>query len=540
MRRLPRTHRPFLLALCLAAGGLLLPACAPEPVDYGTVLPADCLLWIKAQRLETIEDALERQGLMELLVAELEKPEVRAQIQDDWGVGLTDDPRADLHALLSRLRRLDVAMHPGPAEGLLALPQLSVCLEPVDHPSAVQFEAFLANLADTSLARGEATVHVLPAGDDALFVLRHADRLVAASSDSLLRALHARFQAPPDSGLVTTADYRRVRGEASHDLEVYAAAGLGKHPFWPLQGPQAAAMAGLGPALEKYGEQTTWAGVDYLLTEWVTRAAVPADRSLAALMAGPAVASELLDHLPADAYAAQSVALHEPVAKVRWMKKIYRDMQGAAPPGQARSPLAAAPFEALEAALGFTLEDLAGELAEVAIAGTREPRAVALLRARDAAAAGRVLGMLAASPALGFLVEGEPAIAGDDTLRTFTAPMDELGRVHAFGRRGDIVTLLLMADGPEALTGYLERRRVGATLRDAVPPLAAPHLGARASSWFVLDLARLAAAWDLDLAQVLAELPAPLAERLQTLVAAGHALAPEPGLTHTVMSVSGP
>jgi hypothetical protein len=421
-------------------------------------------------------------------------------------------------------------------------PHLAVWLLARDDAAAAEIEAFLAHVADSTTTRdGQAWHRLADLGDAAqLWVLRDGARLLAASDADLLRRLHARLGETPDGGLAAVTRYQRVRGAGDHDLEVYLAASRAGELPAPLGAGPLAAMSDLGPLLARYGDQAAWLGLDYLLTGLVGRTFYGPDHPLAGMLDDPLITSELIDLLPADAHAAQVLAVHEPRAKLQLMRDLAREAMASAPAGQEVPSLAGSPFEALEAALGFSVADLAEELSEVAIAGATEPGLLLLLQAHDAAAASRVQEMLGTSPALGFLAEMAPHVAAGDTLRVFTAPMDADGRLHALGRHDRTVMLLLLADEASEFDTYLASLRAGTALPDAAAPLAGPHLAARGNGWLYLDLPRLAAAWDMPLGPALAELPAPLAERLRALVVAGHTLVTEDGVAETVVSVSGP
>ena len=546
MRSLARPGRALAALSCLCLILVLAPACAPDRADLGRVLPTDTLLWLTCRNLETLETDLEQLGVMPLIVAELEDPEVRRQLTGDWGLALTDDPRADIHAVFSRLARLDVTLHPAPADttALLAMPALAVWLQAADEEAAQQLAAYLGDRASGHEVWGETDVHAMPAGGQSLWALRVGERLVACSDRGTLRLLHGRLTgdmaADPAAGLAGTPAYERVRGEPSRDVEVYLSEEVTARGFWPL--PGLPAPAGPDPAriMARYGSQTLWLGMDYLVTEFISRTAVAPDSRLATLMDGPAVTADLVSRLPADTHAAQVMALHEPAAKLALIREIYTEMAAESPAVQQGLPLATDPFAGAAAVLGFTLEDLASELTELAIAGAGEPRVVVLMRAQDEAAAARVQAMLGGSPALGFLAEEEPHTATDVSLRVFRAAMSEAGELFALGRRGDTVMLLMLAEDVSEFDTYLASLAAGATLADAAPPMAGPHLAAPGQSWLYLDLARLASAWELPLEEGLARLPQPLGERLRGLVVAGHTVMIEPGLTETVMSISGP
>jgi hypothetical protein len=526
--------------------------CAPDRPDLGAVLPADTAAWLTCRQLDTLEGVLEQHGLMPLLVGELADPQVRRQLTEDWGLELSDDPRRDVHAVLSRLDRLDVSLHPrvgadsGTAPGVGApaaeAPHVAVWLLAQDTAAAAEIEAFLADVADSTTTRDDQAWHRLAGHGDAaeMWALRDGARLLAASDADLLHRLHARLRQTPDGGLAAVTRYQRVRGAGDHDLEIYlAGSGAGELPAALGAGPLAA-MSDLAPLLARYGDQAAWLGLDYLLTGLVGRTFYGPDHPLAGMLDDPMITSELVELLPADAHAAQVLAVHEPRAKLQLMRDLAREAMASAPAGQQVPPLAGSPFAALEAALGFSLADLAEELSEVAVAGATEPGLLLLLRAHDAAAASRVQEMLGTSPALGFLAEMAPHVAAGDTLRVFTAPMDADGRLHALGRHDRTVMLLLLADQASEFDTYLASLRAGAALPDAAAPLAGPHLAARGNSWLYLDLPRLAAAWELPLGPALAELPAPLAARLRALVLAGHAHIAEDGVVENVVSVSGP
>jgi hypothetical protein len=525
----------------LATLALGLAGCASErPAEVGDLLPADTLLWLRCQHLDTLDEALERQGLMDLIVEELNQPEVRRELADDWGLSLTDDPRRDIARVLGHLARVDVSLHPGDAEALITVPEVAIVLEARDEAAADTLEAFVAGIAPTSEVWGETTVHRVPTGDEQILVLRHGRRLLASPQDSLLRTLHAALDVPPAVALAATAEYRRARGDGDHDVELYLASALEMGGFWPAVGPQAAMLADLDPALEKYGAKTAWLAMDYLLGDGTVRTFVPTDSPLAPLLDDPPVSPRTLAALPADTYAMEVVTLHEPARKVTLLKEIVGEVMAATTPHSDVPPLAQAPIQAAEAALGMPLEDLVADLTEVAIAGASEPGVVVLLRTADAAAAGKLEAALAASPALAFLQQGSPHTAGEVVLRTFRTSVDGEGPVHALGRRGETVMLLAMADDLSELDTYLRGLEAGTSVADAVPALVTEHLEQRGHAWFMLDLQRLAAAWDLDLAEGLADLPPPLAQRLATLVMAGHVAMVDDDVVQTRWSASGP
>ncbi len=546
MRSLARPRRALAALFCLVLILALAPGCAPDRADLGEALPTDTLMWLTCRNFGTLEADLQQLGVMPMIVAELEDPDVRRQLTDDWGLELTDDPRADIHAVLSHLARLDVTLHPAAADttALMAMPALALWLEAADEVAAGQIEAFLDHLATGREAWAETEVLELPAGDRSLWALRVDHLLIACSDRDVLRLLHGRLtgatEADPVVGLATTAEYRRVRGEPSRDLELFLSEEVTARGLWPL--PGLPAPAGPDPAriMARYGSQTLWAGMDYLMTGFVSRTAVDPDSRLATLTDTPAVTPDLVSQLPADTHAAQVTALHEPVQKLELIREIYAEVAAESPAVQQGLPLAADPFAGAAALLGFRLEDLATELREMAVAGASEPGVVVLLRGHDEDAARRVQTMLGGSPALGFLAEQATRTVGELSLRVFTAPMGEDGRLFALGRRGDTVMLLMLAEDVTEFDTYLETVAAGATLVDAAPPMAGPHLAVPASTWVYVDLARLAAAWDLDLEAGLADVPAPLADRLRRLVMAGHSVTVEPGLSETVMSISGP
>lgn len=529
----PRRLAVAALLVVLAAG------CSRGPADLGKVLPADTLFWLRLDRLDTLEGALVQHGLMDLVVARLREPATRENVADVLGITLGDDPRADVHALLASLRRADVTLHPARPGAATPDLRLFACLEARDAAAANAVAAILARRAAGTETWDGATVHLLRAGDQTVYLVQDAARLLVANDADLLRTLRGRLAAAPDRGLAGTASYRRVRGDRDHDLAAYLTPEFQSALTWPRGAPGAPDPAALAPLMEKYGSQVIWLGADYLFTRVVMRTALTEGSALEPLLDNPSGSSRLADWLPADTYAGEIVRVHDGARKLALVKQLFREVLAAMPAGEALPPLAMDPFATLEAGLGASLEELAGLVEEAALAAATGPGFLLLLRAASEADAERLQTVLGTSAMLGFLVEGEPREAGGVSVRTFTAPMDPEGRAIALGRKDATVLIVVaprsLADLDAFLSGLGGQGLVAAVSQPARRQLAAAGYG-----WFVLDAAGLVRTWDVPLDTALVDVPPPLAARLRSLVMGAHARITDGSVSETVVEISGP
>ncbi len=531
------SRRDLLLGLGLFL--LVLVSCSPAPRGIDRALPDDTLFWMRLDRLATLEAALDQQGLMDLLVAELDKPDRRDHVLTDLGLAISDDPRADIHAVMADLVRADVTVHPAAGDTTTGDPRVFVSLEAKDEAAASNLEAFLVEHARETRAWDDTPVHVLGDADDPVLVWRDGVRLLASDDPDLLREMRARLEDAPDPGLVGTDDYQRCHRDSDHDLQVYVAPEFQNLAGWPFDASTAYTAPGMHSLMEKYGSQASWMGIDYLLTGMVVRSTYEPGSVLIPFTECPSGRSQLLDQLPADTYAAEVCLVHEGARKATLFKELYREVMAANPSSAAMNPMAAAPFEVVESTLGFTLEDIMGPLAEVAFAGVPDAGFVVLLRTHDETEGEAMYDRFGASPVLNFLSEGEPRDISGCRLRTFHSPMDAEGRVFALGHRGDTVMLVVAAKTTAGLDAFVSGEQVG-KLPDAAPAPAKAHLQGEAYGWFMTDMAGLAAEWDIPLDEVFEDLPPAVAARLATLVVGGHTVVPSPGTVEAVFEMSGP
>jgi len=526
------------LAAVLLLAFVLSVSCAPSREDIGRALPADTLFWLRLERLDTLEASLDRLGLWELLVARLQAPEVRRGLQDKLGLALSDDPRADVHAVLAMSRRADLTLHPVAAGAAPAELGFFGCLEARDAAAAGEIAAIISGAAARTEVWDETTVQVLETSGRPAYLLREGPRLLLANDAALMKRLLARLASPPDRGLAGTDAYRRLARDEDRDVSVYFTPAFQSATRWPLGGPATMPAPAILALMEKYGSQTCYFGADFLLTTVVSRTALEPESALAPLFENPSRRSRLIDWLPADTYAAEVVCVHDGARKLALIEQLYRDLLAAVPAGEAM-PLAANPFDALDVGLGIELADLADLVEEFAIAAAPGPGLVLLARTRGEADAERLLGAISSAPLLGLLAEGESRQAGGVTMRTFTAVMDPKGRAIALGRKDATVLVVVGPRSPADLDAFLVGLGGGALPEAAVQP-ARRQLAADGHAWFYLDAAGLVSTWDIPIDRTLAQVPAPLAQRLRTLVVGGHVVSRDAGVAETVIEFSGP
>jgi len=298
----------------------------------------------------------------------------------------------------------------------------------------------------------------------------------------------------------------------------------------------------MGALMEKYGSQYACLGLDYLLSRLVSRQAMSADSPLEPLMQCESGESVLMKWLPAGTFLYEGWLVENGPQKLALIRDLLADVMGTmsenTPPGQL-PPGAEDPIAALEGALGFSLDELAERVREVAVAGTEEAGWFLLMRAHDEVQAQEVAELFGSSPLLGMIPEGPPVEVGGTTLRSFSWPADEQGRLQLLGRHDDTMLLAIQVPDAAAITDFLGQAGQAA-LPAAAPAHAADQLEQAAAGWGYLDMAGLLDAVGQDPDEVFADLPPALAERLRKLRVAGHLEMLADGVSQTVLEAGRP
>jgi hypothetical protein len=538
-RRWTRVLVVCVIALC--AFSLCLSGCAREtPADHAAALPADTVLWLRADNPPALAASLQRHGLWDLLVAELDKAEVREKLSETLGVTVSTDPGADLRNLLASLASVDVSLHPPLANADAA--DYRFCIRVTAHQ-----EALIADLAATAARRASgtrnldgATVHLLTFGEDqdqVLSVLPAGRSLLATNDGDLLAALRARLAQPADAGLAGTTAYRQAQDGQEHDLRLYASPDFPGSSPTILRGPAAASLPAMLSLVEKYGSQATYVGFDYELTRVVMRIAMAPDSPLLPLFTYDDRKSRLLAQLPADTYACLLQLVQVDARKAEMFNELLQDIMASTPQQEQLPVPVDDPLAMMETMLGFALVDAASLTTEVAVAGTASLSLLLLMRTESPADAERLLGMLLSSPALAFLPNaGEREVAGA-VLHTYSLPMDPQGRLHGLARRDQTVMMLIGAESAADLDACLAGGALG--LSNALPPEVRKHLSETGHTWSYVDIAALAQAHEGLLDDMTADLPAPLAQRLRNLALSARSMMPSPNVAEWVVELGG-
>ena len=512
-----------------------------QPDSLGKILPTDTLAWIHLDDLPALETALDEFGLLDLLVAELDQPEVRDELQEELGLVLAADPRESIHTLLQDVRRADISAHDPLHQGDEE-PVFVVHLECVDEAAAGRVIDLVREHADGEVSQMGFTALIIEADDDLTLMIGHtgAHVVLATEGERWGRIMGAVID-PPTTGLVDTEDYQRVSDGGAHQIAIFVTPEFQDEmqTFFPMA-PGINPMS-MMPLMEKYGSQHAFLGVDYLVTRLIARQACEAGSRLAPLYVNPSGESEFVKWMPAGTFFYDGGLIHDGRPKLELIRELMMDAMDAASGavGDQMPALPEDPFAAAEEILGFSLFDLAERLREVAVAGAESPGWLLLLRANDETAAQEVLEMFTGNPALGMLIEGEPVTVDDITLRSFGWPGDPEARQQFIGRRGDTVMMVFQVAGAAAMEGFLAQIGDGAMLA-SVPDHAKKQLDSTACGWGYIDLGGVLAAVGADLDEELAELPPALAQRLRALKAAGRMTMHEGGVSELVLELGAP
>ena len=512
-----------------------------EPATLGNILPDDTLAWLHLDDLPALETALDEYGLLELLVAELDQPEIREALQAELGLVLADDPRESIHTLLQDVRRADISVHDPLHQGDEE-PVFVVHLECVDEAAAGRAVDLVREHADGEVSQLGFTALLIEADGDLTLMIGHtgAHVVLATEGERWGRIMGAVID-PPATGLVDTEDYQRVSDGQAHQIAIFVTPEFQDEmqTFFPMApGINPASMV---PLMEKYGSQHAFVGVDYRVTRLIARQAYEAGGRLAPLYVNPSGKSEFVKWMPAGTFFFDGGLVHDGPPKLELIRELMMDAMNAASgaAGGQMPPLPEDPFAAAEGTLGFSLFDLAERLREVAVAGAESPGWLLLMRARDEAAAQEVLEMFTGNPALGMLTEGEPVTVDDVTLRSFAWPGDSEARQQFIGRRGDTVMMVFQVAGAAAIEEFLAQIGDGALLASA-PDHAKAQLGSTACGWVYVDLGGVLAAVGAGLDEELAEMPPALMQRLRTLKAAGLMTMHAGGVSEVVLELGAP
>ncbi|MDY0110357.1 MAG: hypothetical protein RBT60_10510 [Candidatus Krumholzibacteria bacterium] len=527
------------LALCGLSLGL--GGCAREtPADHAAALPADTVLWLRADNPPALAASLQRHGVWDLLVAELDKAEVREKLSETLGVTVSADPAADLRNLLASLASVDVSLHPPVADADADAYRFGIRVTAHKDELLDDLTAAAARRASGTRSLDGATVHLLTFGEDQDQVLSvwWADRtLLAANDGDLLASLHSRLARPADAGLAGTTAYRQAQDGKEHDLRLYLSPDFPGAAPTVLRGPAAASLPAMPSLVEKYGSQALYLGLDYGLTRMVMRATMAPDSPLLPLFTYDDRKSRLLAQLPADTYACLLQLVQVDARKAELFNELLQDIMAAAPQQEQLPVPVDDPLAMMETMLGFALVDAASLTTEVAVAGTASLSLLMLLHTESPADAERLLDMLLRSPALAFLPKaGEREVAGA-VLHAFSLPMDPEGRLHALARRDQTVMMLIGAKSDADLDACVAGG--ASVLSSALPTEAHKHLGGSGHGWSYVDIAAMAQAHGGLLDDMASDLPAPLAQRLRNLVLSARVTAPSPGVAEWVTELGG-
>ncbi|MDD5719251.1 MAG: hypothetical protein PHQ53_06150 [Candidatus Krumholzibacteria bacterium] len=537
-------RRAYALIVCvIAICGLLLGlgGCARKtPADRAAALPTDTLFWLRIDNPPALETSLQRHGVWDLLVAELDRTEVRETLSETLGVTVSADPAVDLHTLLASLASIDVSLHPPVADADEADYRFGIRVTAHKEELLADLAAAAARRATATRDLAGATVHLLTFGEDqdqTLWVWWADRTLLAANDGDLLASLHSRLARPADAGLAGTTAYRQAQDGKEHDLRLYLSPDFPGAVPTILRGPAAASLPAMPSLVEKYGSQALYLGLDYGLTRMVMRATMAPDSPLLPLFTYDDRKSRLLAQLPADTYACLLQLVQVDARKAEIFNELLQDVMAAAPQQEQLPVPVDDPLAMMETMLGFALADAALLTTEIAVAGTASLSLLTLLHTESPADAERLLGMLLSSPALAFLPNaGEREVAGA-VLHTYSLPMDPQGRLHGLARRDQTVMMLIGAESAADLDACLAGGAPG--LSNALPPEVRKHLGGSGHGWSYVDIAAMAQAHGGLLDDIASDLPAPLAQRLRNLVLSARVTAPSPGVAEWVMELGG-
>jgi hypothetical protein len=545
MLALARRLAPLAVALLTLAS--LLGCGQEEPTSFGRVLPADTMAWLHLGDLPSLEVALESHGLMDLLVAELDDPETREQLQSELGLTLAEDPRVTVHALLQELRSADVSVHPvlhESTEGGPTPPAVVVHLECADEAAAGRVLDLVRERADGEIAVGGQMALQINAEDELAIVIgQNGAHVVLSNEAERWGEVMGDLIDPPATGLIDTEAYQRLvpeegRGTMMAYVTPEAQAELRGFPM-PAPGVDPVTMQAL---MEKYGSQYAYLSTDYLLGRMVSRQMMTSGSPLEPLMECQSGRSELLRWLPTDTFVYEGWLVENGREKLELIRTLLTDvmgsMSGALPPGQ-MPPGSEDPVMAVETALGFSLAELADRVREVAIAGTGSTGWLLMMRAHDETQAQEIVDLFGGCPLLAMVPEGEPVEVGGTSLRSFALPTDERGSLQLMGRHDDTMLMAFMVPDAAAIEGFLGQAGQGA-LMGAVPTHASRQLEQDACGWGYLDLSALLAAVGQGSEDAFDELPPPLAQRLRELRLAGHMAMLEGGVSETVVEIGQP
>jgi len=514
-----------LLPFAILASLVMIGCSSKDQQDsLGKILPADTLAWIHLADLPALETALDEFGLLDLLVAELDQPEVREELQEELGIVLAADPRESIHTLLQDVRRADISVH-DPLHHGDEEPVFVVHLECVDEAAAGRAIDLVREHADGEVSQMGFTALLIEADDDLTLMIGHtgAHVVIATEGERWGRIMGAVID-PPATGLVDTDDYQRVSDGQAHQIAIFVTPEFQDEmqTFFPMA-PGINPM-NMMPLMEKYGSQHGFVGVDYRVTRLIARQACEAGSRLAPLYVNPSGESEFVKWMPAGTFFYDGGLVNDGRPKLELIRELITDAMdatsGAA--GDQMPALPEDPFAAAEEILGFSLFDLAERLREVAVAGAESPGWLLLLRTND-----------------GMLTEGEPVTVDDVTLRSFAWPGDPEARQQFIGRRGDTVMMVFQVEDAAAIEGFLAQIGDGAVLA-SVPDHVKRQLDSTACGWGYIDLSGVLAAVGMDLDEELAELPPALAQRLRTLKAAGRLTMHEGGVSELLLELGSP